>query len=295
MDSGAVKNVPLSPVFIMDNTSHDNDVSRLFREHDNIGPDSSLWLRPLRQLFKDGKPVGQAIVLTISLTEQQRLPLGVLAQTQDNRMIFWPTLPQNAKMACAGETIDTVDHITLELPSEKIHVTGYDTSGQAIHTRRAWRLHHFAECNIALWFILMVPISILRQQDMAVQRRAKMPTTDKDRRVNELHRFISKLSFSNVSLSPCDVQYNYVCCVLCLASENFTADHLSSSLAPINSMLASEIEGWPNGNQFHAMPLKLGQQTICVAATCPHKKLSPDLGVSVAFPQSGGSKQQTIT
>jgi hypothetical protein len=270
----------------MENISHNNDVSRLFREHDNIGPDSSLWLRPLRQLFKKGKPVGQAIVLTIALNEQQRLPLGLLAQTRNNRIIFWPTLPRNVKIACAGEKIDIFDHITLELPSQKIHVTAYDGSGQSIHKKRAWRLHQFANCTIALWFMLLVRISILRQQDMVVQRRVKTPKTDKERRVGEFRRYINKLTFSNVSLPLCNVQYNYVYCALYLAPESFTVDQFSPSLIPTNS-LASQIEGWPDGNQFHVMVslLKLGQQTICVATACPPGKLPPDSDVSVGFPK----------
>ncbi|OHB83609.1 MAG: hypothetical protein A2Z38_05325 [Planctomycetes bacterium RBG_19FT_COMBO_48_8] len=275
----------------MDNILRNDDISRLFREHDNIGSDSSLWFRPLRQLFKDGKPVGQAIVLTISPTEQQRLPLGILAQTKNNRIIFWPILPRDIKIACADEKIDIFDHITLELPSEKIHVTAYDTSGQVIHKKRAWRLHQFANCPLALWFTLLVRFSILRQQDMAVQRRVKMPTTDEERRANEINCYISNLKFLNVSLPHCDIQHDYACCVLYLAAESFTKDQFPPSVVPTNS-LASEIEGWPDGNQFHVMVslLKLGQRTICLATSCPPGRLRLGSDVSVGFPQSWGLK-----
>lgn len=275
----------------MDNTSHDNDIYRLFREHDNVGSDSSLWLRPLRQLLKDGKPVGKAIVLTVSLTEQQRLPLGVLSQTKANRIIFWPTLPRNIRIACAGETIDVFDHVTLELPSEKIHVTAYNNNGQAIHKRRAWRVHHFSDCTLILWFMLLVRISILRQQDMAVQRRVKMPTTDKDRRVNEVSRYTNTLAFRNVILQPCDKQDDFIYCAFYLAPGSFTKDQFSPSVVHTNS-LVSEIEGWSDGNQFHTVIslLKLGQQTICLATSCPPGRLRPGSDVSVGFPQSTGLK-----
>lgn len=276
----------------MDNISHNKDVSRLFQEHNDIGSDSSLWLRPLRQLFKDGKPVGQAIVLTISPIEQQRLFLGVLTQTKNKRVIFWPTLPRNVKITCANEKVDIFDHITLEFPSQKIHVTAYNTNGHAIHSKRAWRTHQFSDCPLSLWFMFLVRISVLRKQDMAVQRRVKMPTTDKERRVEEFRRYINKLTFSNVFLPPCDVQCNYVYCVLYLAPESFKVDQFSSSVVPTNS-LASEIEGWPHGNNVHVTVslLKIGQLTVCVAAACPLGKLRIDSDVSIGFPQSRGSKQ----
>src|SRR5262245_27951957 len=41
--------------------ANDADVQRLFREQDNLGADSSLFLRAIRQLTKEGKPIGQVI------------------------------------------------------------------------------------------------------------------------------------------------------------------------------------------------------------------------------------------
>lgn len=275
----------------MNNISHDNDnVSRLFREHNNIGPDSSLWLRPLRQLFKDGKPTGQLVVLTVSPTEQQRLPFGMLTKTKKDRIIFWPTLPSGVNMVCAGVKVDVFDHITLVFPSEKIHVTAYKTSGQAIHVGRAWRTHHFSSCNISLWFMLLVRVSILRQQDMAVQRRVKMPTTDKKRRVDEFIRYRNNLSFSNISLPHSDPQCDYIYCGFYLAPDSITEDQLSTSIFPADSSLASEIEGWPDGNMFQIAwsQLRIGQRIICIATACPPGKLRSD--VSLGFPRSGGSR-----
>jgi hypothetical protein len=63
------------------------DVARLFREHDDLGTGSSLWLRPLRQLFAEGKPVGPVIVLTFPVGSR-RFPFGVVSSTSNNRLIF---------------------------------------------------------------------------------------------------------------------------------------------------------------------------------------------------------------
>jgi hypothetical protein len=272
----------------MNNVSHD-DIERLFREQDNIGPDSSLWLRPLHQLIKDGKPVGQVIAITISMSEKQRFPLGILAQTKSNRTIFWPILPKKAKIMCDEEIKDVFDHITLELPSENIHVTTYDTNAKASHLRRAWRMYHFSNSTLALWFMMLVRIPILRQQDKAVQRRIKMPTSDRNRRVQEFSRYINNFSFNNVNMPDCNEQQDCICCIPYLAPESFTIDQFSSSVIPFG-LLASVLEGWSELNQLYTniSLLKLGQQTICLAIFCPPGRLYPNSDVFIGFPQSAG-------
>ncbi|MCH7873664.1 MAG: hypothetical protein IID33_18345 [Planctomycetes bacterium] len=66
--------------------SDDDQVARLFKENDDLGAASSLWLRPLRQLFEHGKPIGQVRALTISLVEKQSLPFGMIMYTEKNRL-----------------------------------------------------------------------------------------------------------------------------------------------------------------------------------------------------------------
>lgn len=271
----------------IDNMSHDNDdAARLFREHDDMGCDSSLWLRPPRQLFKDGKPVGPVVALTVSPMKQLKLPFGMLTQTDKNRLIFWPILPSGVNMICAGETVDVFDHITLEFPSEKIHMTAYDANDQPIHYARAWKTHHFSDCNLALWFTLLIRVSILHKQDMAVQRRVKMPTKDKERRTSEFIHYAQNISLSNVPLPPCKVEYDYIYFVLYIAPDSIKVDQLSPSIFPSGSSMNSEIEGWPDGNKFQITfsRLTFGQRIIYVAAACPPGKLRSD--VSVGFAQN---------
>ncbi len=271
----------------IDNISHDNDdVARLFREHDDIGCDSSLWLRPLRQLFKGGKPIGPVVALTVSPMKQLKLPFGMLTQTENNRLIFWPIMPSGVNMICAGKTADVLDHITLEFPSEKIHMTAYDTNGQPIHYSRVWRTHHFSDCDLVFWFNLLVRVSTLRQQDMAVQRRVEMPTTDKERRTNEFLRYTQKLCITNISLPPSEEEYDYIYFGLYLASDFITTDQFSSSIRRVGFSMDSEIEGWSDGNVFQiaATPLRIGQRIIYITTACPPGRLRSD--VSVGFAQN---------
>jgi hypothetical protein len=270
----------------MDNISYNNeDVARLFREHDDIGTDSSLWLRPLLQLLKDGKPVGKVAALTVSPMKQQKLPFGMLTQTEKNRLIFWPILPPGVNMICAGETVKVFDHITLEFPSEKIHMTAYDANSQPIHVARAWGTHHFSDYDLSLWFTLLVRISILYQQDIAVQRRVKMPTNDKERRTNEFVRYAQNISLFNVPLPYSESECDYIYFGFYLAPDSIKIDQLSPSILPVGSSMDSQIEGWPVGSIFQIAVSRLTfcQRTICVATACPPGRLRSD--VFVGFPR----------
>ena len=262
-----------------------DDVARLFREHDDIGNDSSLFLRPLRQLFIDGKPISQVLALTVSSIDRQKLPLGMLTQTKKDRLIFWPILPSGVNMVCADEPIDVFDHITLEFPSERIHVTAYDSNGQPVHATRAWRTHHFPENKLRLWFILLLRISILHQQDMAVQRKIRMPVTDKERRTKEFIDYTQHLRFLNISLPHRDVESDYIYLSLYLVSNSITAQVPSPSIFPTDISIASQIEDWPVGNEFKVSPsiFNFDKHTICAATACPPGRLRSD--VSVGFPQ----------
>lgn len=269
-----------------DKLNKDDDVARMFRENDDIGSDSSLWLRPLRQLFKEGKPIGQVIALTVSPNGNMKLPFGMLTQTEKNRLIFWPILPKNANIIYSGICVDLFDHITLEFPSKKIHVTAYDTKGLPIHVANSWRAVQFVECELALWFTLLVRVSILREQDLAVQRRVLIPSTDNKRRTDEFISYTRNLDIQNISLPPKQSESEYIYLRLYLAPNSITAHQFSSSILPVDSGLDSEIEGWNEGNVFQiaVTPLMIGQRTICVATACPPGKLRTD--VSIGLPRS---------
>jgi len=266
-------------------TSHTNeDIARLFRENDNVGPGASLWLRPLRQLFNVGKPMGQVVALTFALTEQSRFPFGMLTETQKNRIVFWPVLPPHVNMICAGQAIDAFDHITLDLPNEKIHVTGYDVNGKAVHESRSWRTYPFSDCNLSLWFLFMVRDCVIQQQDMAVQRRVPVPPTDKERRTDEFVRFTQSVAFSTVPLPPANPRSDYIYGGIYLAREDFTAKGLPASILPADRSLDTQVDECPAGSEFPiaVSRVPLGDLALCFATARPPGKLKT--GVCIGFP-----------
>lgn len=263
-----------------------DDVASLFRENNDIGSDSSLWLRPLRQLLKEGKPVGQILALTVSPKSQARLPFAMISRTQKDRLIFWPRLPPGTSMIFGGERIEAFDHITLEFPSEKTHVTAYGTDGQPVHIAQAWRTYRHPDHSFALWFLMLVRIPILCNQDMAVQRRVKIPEADKKRRTDEFVSYTRRLSFLNVPLPDHSAEQDYIYFGLFLASNAAMAsDNVSAPRLPTTgASVDSQVEGWPDGSTFEITGLRFvfGEQIVCVAAACPPGRLLSD--VSIAFP-----------
>jgi len=269
----------------MDNSSHDNkNNSHLLSDHDSIGPDSSIWVRPLRQLFKNGKPVGKVAGLRVFLNKHELCPLGMLTHTGKNRLVFWPVWPSGVNMVCGDEIVDIFDHITLEFPSEKTHVTAYDSNSKPIHFTRGWRTQHYLGSELRLWFTLLARASILRQHGMEMQRRVKVPKSDKDRRTDAFARFVQNLSFVNITLPPHDADFDYIYCGLFLAPDSITSDQLPDPGLSGDVTLTSQLDGWEKG-EFEVLTTRFSfaQQTFCIATSCPSGKLQPD--VAIGFPR----------
>jgi len=67
--------------------------AQLFAERDNVGSDASIWLRLFRQLFSEGRPLGEATIVCVRDPINGSIPFGALALTKRDRLIFWPVLP----------------------------------------------------------------------------------------------------------------------------------------------------------------------------------------------------------
>src|SRR4051812_43695854 len=113
----------------MQQANETDDLAEFFRTRDSFGSDSSLFPRVIRQLGCHGKPMGPVFLLTANVNAERRFPLGMMTCTERNRIVFWPVLPQDMQMHCTLSRVDATDHVTLQLPSEKSHVTGYKASG----------------------------------------------------------------------------------------------------------------------------------------------------------------------
>lgn len=229
--------------------------------------------------------MGQAVALTVAPSEGLALPFGILTQTKKNRMVFWPVWPPGANMICAGERMEVFDHITLEFPSERIHMTAYDAAGRPLHVARAWGTHRLADANLAIWFILLVRVSTLRQQDTAVQRRAQTPGTDRERRTQEFVQYSQGLRFADVALPRCNGECDYIYAGVYLAPNSITPGRIPPLTLPESASMASQIDGWPDDPVFQVAVSRVivGERTICIAAGCPPGRLRSD--VSVGFPR----------
>jgi hypothetical protein len=203
------------------------DIAKLFSESGDIGARSSLWFRPLRQLLEDGKPTGAMTVLAFCGTQTGAYPFGVFTHTKNNRIIFWPVLPKNADMVAGVGKEGVIDHITLELPSEKFHVTAYDVTGEPSHWeaadfghRQAWRLQRFEGSGVALWFTLLVKWSTLLDQETAVQRHAKAPNAAAAKRREEAFKqHVARMQMADIFLPTGVTAPEYVYCAVYLVTE----------------------------------------------------------------------------
>jgi hypothetical protein len=180
-------------------------------------------------------------------------------------------------MICDGDPLAAIDHITLEFPSEKVHATAYDANQKAKHGGRAWKLHHLNNLGLALWFHLLVRIPVLREQDLAVQRRVWTPRSDEERRLNEFRH--SKRTLQNIPLPPHDSEQDYIYFGVFLACDLTPADQLPLGRILPADLLNSQVKGGPTGNTFEITGLKFpfGERIIAVAAACPPGRLLSDV------------------
>lgn len=256
-----------------------DEVARLFREHDNIGPDSSLLLRVIGQLIRQGKPLGQVVMLAFKPPEGDPLQFGMVTATENNRLVFWPALPSGADMPC-GE-IKAVDHITLEFPSEKMHATGYDANGDPVHDTQAWKLQHHPGSDVVLWFTLLVKTRVLQEQPTAVQRKVATPATDKQRRVDVLTRFAERLKFTHVAVPDTSDAGDYIAAAVYLATGPVSKINFSDFVFPAN-LMATEVSGWPDGEfQIGRAKMPIGTRTLAVAAARPPGTLKAEVAIGL--------------
>jgi hypothetical protein len=242
-------------------------------------------------LIHEGKPLGQLTLLAFPSPNHGALPFGALTLTNKNRIVFWPVGPRNMKMVAQTDQIGVIDHLTLELPSEKIHATAYDAGTQPLHYAasdlghtQSWRLQHFEGTGLALWFTLLVRWSVLLDQDFAVQRRVCAPTADADRRKMEFASFASQIKVIDVPLPPGPSAGNYVYCVAYFVTDTSAEIQLSSDVFPLGH-LNGQVDGYsatPNLD-VRALRLPYAVTQFVFAAACPPGELTQ--GVVVGFPR----------
>jgi hypothetical protein len=279
------------------NSPTDDDVARLFRENDDLGADSSLWFRPLRVFLDRGTPPPPMTVLAFRSQHSTLLPFGVLTCTKRNRIVFWPVLAKNADMVAEQGKTGVIDHVTLELPSEKMHVTALDAAGKRLHFtardgghKQAWRLHRFEGTGLAFWFTLAVRWQTLQDQETAVQRRILAPTpAEVERRKQVFTNYPRRLTFVDVPLPPTESVPDYVYCVVYLLTDPAAEPKYSSDVFPFGDV-GTWIDGWPCRGEYPIKTSKLHheQTEFVVATACPPGHLRQE--VLMGFPRRTPAK-----
>ena len=267
-----------------------DDIAKLFRENDDIGAQSSLWVRPIRQLLDSGKPIGQLTVLTFRGQDTGSYPFGVLTHTTKQRVVFWPVLPLNADMIAAEGKNGVADHITLELANRRTHLTAYDAEGRARHFKasdfgheEAWLLQETEGSGLALWFTMLVRWSVLLDQELAVQRCRQAPTPAEAERRKALFASIAgRMKVMDVPLPKSASEPEYVYCEVYFVTGADGEFTFSDGLFP-SGQVDTEVEGWPNGSQFEIQPMRLRYEhtQYVFATTCPPGKVRHDMMIGL--------------
>jgi hypothetical protein len=279
-----------------DSPSTEDEIAKFFRENDDIGADSSLWLRAIRQLVKDGKPIGQLTALAFRGANTGAYPFGVLTQTKEQRVVFWPVLPRNADMIAAEGKNGVADHLILELSNKKTHVTAYDAAGHPSRVgasdlghKHAWRLHEFENCGLALWFTILVNWPVLLDQELAVQRCMQAPTpADAERRKRVFAQIAAQTKVIDVALPKSANEPAYVYCAVYLVTSQDGEFKFSPVIFP-SSHVDDEVEGWPDGSSFEIqlMRLRYEHSQFVLATASPPGSMKHDVTFGLPWLTTG--------
>ena len=265
----------------------DDDVERRFQENDNLGDCSSFWYRATRLFFDGVGPVGKTTMLTAgpSLNDQS-LVLGLLTHTKNRRLIYWPALAKGGKMVeDGGETMADFDHITLEFPSERTHLTYYDERGVKQHLSREGRTYPIGNSPLSAWFQILVKIEVLRNQDMEIQRLVQATPEHKSRMVEWLNQFCGSISGAPIIVPlECESQ-DYIHYAVHLDPKHLPTEQLP----PIgqlldNAGLSKYVTGWETGKDYKVAvsPVNVEGVPLRLVAACPPGTLRPSVACLLA-------------
>jgi hypothetical protein len=267
------------------------EVLRLLLEQDSLGAESSLWLRAFRQLTKDGKPIGQILLFTIPIGNERKMPIGLLTLTENNRLIFWPVLPRGNCAVINKPRFAPPDHITVESPSEKMHLTSYRADGRPVHVRESWRSARLQTTDLSLLFTFLVRMIVVADQDVLVCRKFPMPKNDNVRRKAEFSRCMNMVEVLYLPIPGTAPEKQYVAFSLYRTSDLMASQSLPTSLLPMSNMHGM-VNDLPEKTEF---PITVAQftirnQTFCLAAGFPPGHLNDAL--CFGLPRRCGNRER---
>jgi hypothetical protein len=262
----------------------DDEVARRFRENETLGEDSSFWFRATRPLLVDGRPVGKMCCLTTGPTIDDQLPLGLFTYTNKDRLVFWPALSKERYMVLGDERLNILDHITLEFPSEKMHLTYYTDDGEKEHLSDAARAFHYPGTDLAMCFQILVKVEVLQSQETEVQRMVKSPPGHPPRLVEWLQDFAASITFTPSSL-PDYTSCDYIQYAVLLDPQNIT----EGKLPLVNDIITRDareqfVDGWESNVEFpvHFSRFRVGECTLLLATSCPPGQLHHPVAFQIA-------------
>lgn len=229
---------------------------------------SSIWLRSIRYLTHEGKPLPELTSLFVKSTTEAVLPFGTMTQTENNRLIFWPVLPKQHPQLC--EHGNLIDHITLELSNGKSHSTAFDEQGTRHHASNGWKLVEIAGSGLKMWFSMLVQWDVIQNQDLRVEVEMATPIRDASRREEEFRKHAANFRGQWIVLPEGQRGGNYLYCVFYLQTAN------SFDLSPVIPIFVGHnvddrIEGMPDDTTFPIQPaqLQVGTTKLLVLSATP--------------------------
>lgn len=241
----------------------------------NIHPEdidnmSSLWLRPMRYLFEKGSPLPKPTFLTVPTSGNDGLPFGALAETENNRLLFWPAMPRDLEMLSEDGKMGATDHVTLKLSNNTIHVTSFNAAGERSHHSDGWRLRQFCDRGVAYWFSFLIKWSVLEEWDRQPEVRLKMPPTDTQRRTDLFAAQAKSLQIHPVVLPPGGRHGDYLFCAFYL----HTDVSLPCEIAPEMLVLGDinkPVSGWLDESSSTIQPqtFDVGESRLTIAVASP--------------------------
>ena len=189
--------------------------------------------------------------------------------------------------------VGVTDHVTLEFPRGRSHLTSYGVTGRAKHRSSfdkgygtAWRLCEIPNGGVALWLTILVRTSTLVKQHLAMQVKATMRTwAERHRREQQFEKYLNERTSVTLSLPSSERSPpEYVCCNIYLVTDP-NGDHSVIGDRFLDNRAFECVDDWPDSAPFdiNTARLERGGHDLIFASACPPGKLKMDVVVGLAL------------
>lgn len=257
----------------------------------SIGSPTSFFARSLRSLTANGSPLSPPVMLFFKSTDELLLPFGMMTETKNNRLCFWPPLPTDIATHQPDGTPNTPDHFTLEHANEQTHVTAYYPDGNPYRFPKKGKLKPHPDSGLSEWVSLMVRWKLVEEQDHQVEVTASSHPDDKNRREDEFKKAAEVTTVGFVKLPDGKREGDYVFCTFYIQTGS-TFDLAKVTPTFLYGRTSNMIDGFPDGTKFVIQPsiLKVGSTTLVVLAATPQGTAKMQCGfgfpITIAPPSS---------